>query len=220
MAAIATTLKRGAALAGAALAGVSLLGFAAYSARFGLRGLVLDLADETYLFSPGSPGLNAAIFVHMILGALAMLLAPLQLVPRVRARHAWLHRLAGRVIAGAAVVVALGGLGYIAARGTIAGPGMDAGFALYGLLMLLAAVQAVRHARAGDLVRHRAWALRLFVLVMGSLIFRLHYVLWFSLTGGLGSNEQLTGPFDQLQYVAFYLPYLVALEFWLRRRAG
>ena len=78
----------------------------------------------------------------------------------------------------------------------------------------------MRAARAGDVTRHRAWALRLFVLIIGSLIFRLHYALWFLLTDGLWSTPQLDGPFDQVQYVAFYLPYLAALELWLRRRSG
>ena len=120
----------------------------------------------------------------------------------------------------ASVTVAVGGLIYIAVRGTIAGPLMDLGFALYGALMLGCAVQALRLARASEFERHSAWALRLFVLVMGSLIFRLQYVIWYSLTDGLWSNEQLTGPFDQVQYFAFYLPYLAALELWLRRRSN
>jgi hypothetical protein len=147
-----------------------------------------------------------------------MALVPLQLINRVRMRHPWLHRMTGRVIVIASILVALGGLIYIATRGTIAGPLMDLGFALYGVLMLGAAVQAIRHARAGDFERHSDWALRLFVLVMGSLIFRLHYVIWYILTDGLWSNEQLTGPFDKMQYFAFYLPYLGLLELWLRRR--
>lgn len=196
-----------------------ILGFAAYSLRFGLRGISLDLSDETYIYTPDSAFTNIAIFSHMILGALAMLLVPFQPIERIRRRYPLLHRIAGRVIVVASIAVALGGLAYIAIRGTIAGPLMDAGFALYGALMLGCAIQTLRHARARNAALHSAWALRLFVLVMGSLIFRLHYVIWYSLTDGLWSNEQLTGGFDQVQYIAFYLPYLLALEIWLRRRA-
>lgn len=196
-----------------------ILGFAAYSLRFGLRGISLDLSDETYIYTPDSAFTNIAIFSHMILGAVAMVLVPFQPIERIRRRYSLLHRIAGRVVVVASIVVALGGLAYIAIRGTIAGPLMDAGFALYGMLMLGCAIQTLRHARSRDFARHSAWALRLFVLVMGSLIFRLHYVIWYSLTDGLWSNEKLTGGFDQVQYVAFYLPYLLALEIWLRRRA-
>lgn len=202
---------------GCAMLGVSGLGFAAYSMVFGLRGLGLDLSQETYLYTTDGMPANLAVFSHMMLGGLIMLLAPMQLIGRVRARYPRLHRISGRVVVAGSIITALGGLGYIALQGTIAGPLMDAGFALYGGLFLLAAVQVVRLARAGEVWRHRAWALRLFVLIMGSLIFRLHYTIWYLFTDGLWSTPQLDGPFDQVQYVAFYLPYLIGLEFWLRR---
>lgn len=203
-----------------ALLAVPGLAFAAYSLRFGWRGLGADLAQDSYIFTPDGPGLNLSIFGHMVLGGVIMLLAPLQFSARLRARAPRLHRITGRGIAVAASAVALGGLVYIGFRGTIAGPLMDLGFALYGLLMLGAVVQTVRFARARDFARHRDWALRLVVLIMGSLIYRLHYGLWYWLADGRWSNAALTGPFDQIQYFAFYLPYLVLLEVWLRRRAG
>lgn len=203
---------------GVALLAVPVLAFAAYSLRFGLRGLATDLSDETYIYTPAGPITNVAIFAHMLLGGLIMGLAPLQLIARVRTGYPRLHRITGRAVVLAAIAVAFGGVVYIASRGTIAGPLMDLGFVLYGVLMLGAAIQTIRFARAGDVMRHRNWALRLLVLIMGSLIFRLHYVLWYILTDGLWSNEQLTGPFDQVQYFAFYLPYLVMLEIWIRRR--
>jgi hypothetical protein len=213
-------LVRTAKLLGIAALAVPLLGFAVYSLRFGFRGLGLDLSQETYLYTPDTVLPNLAVFAHMLLGAIVMVLAPLQLVGRLRHRAPRLHRVAGRVIVTGAILGALCGLAYIAMRGTIAGPLMDAGFALYGILMLGAAMQVIRHARAGHVLRHREWALRLFVLIMGSLIFRLHYVIWYILTDGAGSNDALTGPFDQVQYVAFYLPYLLALELWMRRRGA
>ena len=203
---------------GVSLLLVPLIAFSAYSLRFGLRGLGVDLSEETYIFTPDGTLPNVAIFSHMILGAIAMVLAPLQLSSRLRMRLPALHRVSGQLIIFSATLIALGGLVYIAVRGTIAGWLMDVGFALYGLLMLGAALQAFRFARKADFQRHREWALRLFVLIMGSLIFRLHYALWYLLTGGVASNEQLTGPFDQVQYFAFYLPYLVLVELWIRKR--
>lgn len=209
-----------AAYAGVAVLALAGLIFAAYAMGFGLRGLGRDLSSETYLYTPGRVPPNLAVFSHMILGGLVMLLIPLQLIGLVRVRYPRLHRVSGRVIVAGSILTALGGLAYIALRGTIGGPLMDAGFALYGLLFLVAAVQVMRLARAGDTPRHRAWALRLVVLILGSLIFRLHYTLWYLVTDGLWSNEALDGPFDRVQYVAFYLPYLGALELWLRRRTG
>ena len=202
-----------------ALIAVSVLAFAAYSIQFGVRGLGLDLSQVTYIYTAGGPLTNLAIFSHMLLGGMVMVLAPLQLVSRLRTRYPRVHRITGRVVVIASILVALGGLTYIAARGTIAGPLMDVGFAVYGGLVLVAATQAMRHARDGTIEIHSQWALRLLVLVMASMIFRVHYVLWYILTDGLWSNEQLTGPFDRVQYFAFYLPYLAVLEVWIRRRS-
>lgn len=201
-----------------AVVAVLALAFAAYSLRFGLRGLVADLSDETYLHAAGAPWANLAVFSHMALGAAIMLLAPLQLVTAIRVRYPRLHRVSGRVVIGAALATALGGLSYIALRGTVGGPAMDAGFALYGAALMIVAVQTVRRARAGDVAHHREWALRLAVLALGSLIYRLHYTLWYLVTGGAWSAPDFSGVFDHIQNFAFYLPYLVALEVHLRRR--
>lgn len=122
------------------------------------------------------------------------------------------------MIAASAGISALGGLAYIAVAGTIGGFMMDLAFAGYGFLTGLAALQAVRFARAADLDRHRAWALRLFVLAIGSWLYRVHYGIWYALTGGIASNPEFTGIFDRLKVWAFFLPYLVLVEIYLRAR--
>lgn len=204
---------------GLALAGFFVVGFTAYSLRFGLRGLTIDLSQETYIYTPDGLWTNLAIFSHMLLGGLIMVIAPFQLLASVRAKYPAVHRITGRSIVMASILVALGGLVYIGSRGTVAGPLMDVGFAIYGVLMFIAAAQTLRFSRAGDYRRHSEWALRLLVLIMGSLLYRLHYAFWYLLTDGLWSNkETLDGAFDQVQYFAFYLPYLLALEVWMRRR--
>ncbi|MDD9718284.1 DUF2306 domain-containing protein [Dinoroseobacter sp. PD6] len=197
------------------------LPFVAYAAAFGWRGLVADPGAESYLFDTGARGAEVALAAHMLAGALITALVPIQVLPVLRRRWPGLHRAAGRVIAGAAGMAALGGLAFIAVQGTIGGAVMDLGFGLYGALMLLAAVQAVRRARARDLAGHQIWALRLAVLAMASWAYRVHYGLWYALTGGLGSNEAFTGAFDRVQVFAFFLPYLLLVELWrLRRGAG
>lgn len=197
------------------------LPFVLSAARFGIRGLTSDLSAETYLYTSDRWLPNLALFSHMLGGAVITTLAPLQLYSGLRGRYFRAHRWAGRLIVLLALTSALGGLAYIASRGTIGGWPMDAGFAIYGLCLGLAAIQTIRHARAGELRRHRDWALRLVVLALASWLFRLHYVVWFVLTDGLGSTPQLNGPFDRVQVFAFFVPYLIALEIafrWQRRR--
>lgn len=203
----------------AMLLGVMLLvsPFALYAAGFGQGGLRGTLDAPHYLFSASIPA-NASIFSHMLLGAAVTLLVPLQLIRPLRQRLPALHRLTGRVIVAGAGITAIGGLAYIALRGTIGGAPMNAGFTLYGALMLLAAWQTFRHAYARRIGQHHAWALRLFWLVLGSWLYRVHYGLWYLATVGLWSTPEFTGAFDLVQNFAFYIPYLIGVEIYLRRR--
>jgi uncharacterized membrane protein YhaH (DUF805 family) len=201
-----------------ALLVVSVLPFARHSVVFGLEGYGLGTLRETRLFRAGAPFANLAIFGHMLAGAAITLLAPLQLSGTLRRRFPGWHRWAGRTLVLGALVAGVAGLVYILSRGTIGGGWMDAGFALYGLLLMGAALQSIRFARARDFQRHRAWALRLFVLAIGSWIYRVHYGLWYLATDGAGSAQDFSGPFDLIQNFAFYLPYLALVELWLRLR--
>ena len=71
---------------------------------------------------------------------------------------------------------------------------MDIGFGLYGALMVLAAIQTFRYARARSLSRHRTWALRLFALAIGSWLYRMDYGFWLLLGGGRATPMIFTGP--------------------------
>lgn len=185
------------------------------------RGMALNDPGEqalSRLFHGGAALSNIAVYGHMIAGGLITALAPLQLSQVLRQRAALLHRILGYVLVSAAVLTSLGGLMYIALQGTIGGAVMSTGFALYGILMLLAAVQTVRYARFRHPL-HRLWAERLVILALASWLYRVHYGVWEILTGGLGSRDDFSGPFDVIQVFAFYLPYL-ALHGWLWRRRG
>ncbi len=184
----------------------------------GLRGV---MEEENRLFRPDAPVATAAIFVHMVAGAVLTALAPVQLLGPVRRRWPALHRWSGRTLVVSGLATGVTGLAYIGLQGTVGGPDMSAAFALYGALVLLASVQAIRFARARAFARHRRWGLRLAVLGLGSWIYRMHYGLWFITTGGLAVNtDDFSGLFDRITVWAFFVPYLVALElmFWAERR--
>lgn len=121
----------------------------------------------------------------------------------------------------AALAAGVGGLVFIAAKGTIGGRVADLDFGLYGVLMVLAAAQAWRHGYARRLEAHRAWALRLFALAIGSWLHHVDYGIWMLLTGGPGRRQGFTGPFDQVMAFFFSLPNLLVAELCLRaRRSG
>lgn len=197
---------------------VGVAGFVVYAATFGFAGLTGGLTFHTRIFTDRAPLTNGGIFLHMVTGGAITALVVLQLVGPLRRRLPGLHRGLGRLILALSVITALGGLIYIATQGTVGGWPMSAAFALYGALMLLAAVQTWRHARARRWARHRDWALRLFVLAIASWLYRVHYGVAFGLFDGAGTNADFTGWFDRINLLAFYLPYLGWVEWHLRRR--
>lgn len=191
--------------------------FAGYALN---RGLNLSCVSEiaySRLLNEGAWLSNLGIYGHIIVGAGLTVLAPLQLIGPLRRRVPLVHKVAGYVTVILAILASIGGLIYIVTQGTIGGPIMDLGFGLYGVLLGLSAIQTVRLARKRD-PRHQEWALRLVVLALGSWIYRLHYTLWYALTGGSYIKPDFTGGFDIAQTVAFCLPYLLILEIWFRLR--
>lgn len=192
--------------------GLLAIPFIIHAVRFGVSGLTTDLTGETHLFARGQTLANLSIFAHMVLGAVITLLAPVQFITPLRNRFPKVHRVTGRVFVGAAALGAIGGLTYIVTRRTIGGPVMDYAFAVYGVCVLVSAIQTGRYARARNFDTHNEWALRLFVLAMGSWLYRVQYGLWTTLTGGLWMAPGFSGPFDLFQDFAFYVPYLIGVR--------
>lgn len=218
MATMVRTARLRAALTAFALVLLALVAFpfAQHSATLGWQGLTRDLSGESRFFLPDGRLSNPAVFGHMVAGGMLTGLVPIQLIPSIRRRAPSLHRASGYLLAASAGVAGVGGLVYIALRGTVGGPLMSMAFGLYGALILLAAAQTLRFARARAFGRHKRWALRLAVLAMGSWLYRVHYGLWYVATGGTASNDAFTGLFDQVALFTFYLPYLAILEAILR----
>lgn len=193
--------------------------FVVYSGDLGLRGLISQVPGEvSRVFQDDGILANTGIALHMIAGAVLTFGAPLQVLPIVRRRWPGLHRRFGYVLFVLAVATGVGGLVYITLNGTIGGWWMSLWFAIYGAAMIWTAFNTVYFAMAKDLRRHFAWAVRLIVLAVGSWIYRMHYGIWYAATGGVASNKEFTGLFDQIQVFAFFVPYLLIVEIVLRWR--
>jgi hypothetical protein len=172
------------------------------------------------LYEPRSPAATSALGLHFLAGGVILILGCIQLIGRVRTRWPALHRWLGRVYVSAALLAGLGGLTFIFVVGTIGGRIMDVGFGLYGALMVLAAAQTYRYARARSLKLHRAWALRLFALAIGSWLYRMDYGFWLLLGGGRGHTHDFHGPFDHVMAFFFYLPNLLIVEAFIRAQSA
>lgn len=168
------------------------------------------------LYDVHSPLTTAAIGAHFMTGGLLLLLGPIQLIGRLRLARPGLHRWLGRVYIMSAGAAGLGGLAFIIGQGTIGGPLMDVGFGLYGALMILCATLAYVHARSGRYEWHRAWAIRLFALTIGSWLYRMEYGLWSLLFGNIGRAAGFSGWFDAIMVFFFYAPNLIVAEVFIR----
>jgi hypothetical protein len=175
------------------------------------------------LYEAHTPVASFGMGLHFFAGATLLLLGPVQLIGEVRRRAPVVHHWIGRVYAFAAFAAGVGGLTFIALKGTVGGPMMTVAFATYGALMVLAAVQTVRHAMARRIEIHRAWAIRLFALAIGSWLYRMGYGLFFAIMGpdDPGRTADFTGWFDYVMDWAFFVPPLIVAEMFIRaRRTG
>lgn len=168
------------------------------------------------LYEKGHAAALLAMSAHLATGAVILALGPVQLIGAIRSRWPGLHRWFGRVYVITAGVAGVGGLGFIVTRGTIGGAVMNAGFTVYGILMIVAAAETYLQARAGRFEQHRAWAIRLFALAIGSWLYRMDYGFWLTATHRLWHTSNFRGPFDMVMSFFFYVPNLIVAELAIR----
>ncbi|MFL9960064.1 DUF2306 domain-containing protein [Paraburkholderia sediminicola] len=201
---------------------ISMTCFALYIAIFYGGAIPAHALEDWNLLLPdvyvkGALVQTAAIAAHFIAGAVLLAIGPAQIITGHHGITPKLHRVTGRIYAAAAAFAGFGGLTYIALQGTVGGTVMDIGFSLYGLSVIVAALETYRNARMKRFDRHRAWAIRLVALAVGSWLFRLDYGLWLKATHGLGHSQSYRGPFDQIMAFFFYVPNLLIAELIIRR---
>ena len=168
------------------------------------------------LYEPGTTTATSGIGLHFAAGGIILVLGSIQLLDSVRVRFPALHRWLGRLYVLSCLLAAVGGLAFIAIKGTIGGVAMNIGFALYGILMFVSAIQTYRSAVARNIDKHRLWSLRLYALAIGSWLYRMDYGFWILLTNGLGHTRSFSGPFDSVMAFFFYIPNLLVVEAFVR----
>ena len=169
-------------------------------------------------FAAGPPIVHAALYLHIVFAALALLLSPLQFAPRLRARVPRLHRVLGRVAFGSIGVAGCAGL--VLAPGNMAGPIGTAGFGTLALLWVTFAAIAFRAIRRGDIATHRRWAIRTFALTYAAVTLRLWLVVLVPAQIALtGMDAQVA--FDHAYHLVPFLgwvPNLIIAERYLAVR--
>ena len=113
-----------------------------------LLSLVVALTAYRYPLNVGplAPNVVANLFarpfldLHVAGAATALLIAPFQVLPGLRARRPGLHRVMGRIYVAGCLAGGMGGL--VLAFGSTAGPIATAGFGLLALAWLATTVQS------------------------------------------------------------------------------
>ncbi|MEO0796796.1 MAG: DUF2306 domain-containing protein [Verrucomicrobiota bacterium] len=169
------------------------------------------------LYDAKRPVSTVGMGVHFAGGGIILILGCIQIMNGVRERWPRFHRITGRIYLLACLLTTLGGLTFIFTSGTIGGPVMDVGFVGYGICMMVATVETARHAIKGRFDAHRAWALRLFALAIGSWLYRMYYGFWFLLFGKWLHTPDFRGLFDFFMSYWFYIPNLLVVQAILGR---
>lgn len=162
----------------------------------------------------GDPGFHARFdqvpwtgALHVLGGAVILIIGGFQFWRRLRQRHPRLHRLLGRLYL---LGVLLGGIaGLMLAPRSDGGLVAHLGFALLAVLWLYSGWQAYHQIRAGNVAAHRAWMLRNYAMGFGAVTLRVYLGI---LVGLLGV------PFEEAyQAVAWlsWVPNLVFVEWFL-----
>ncbi len=132
-----------------------------------------------YVKLGGTPGSLSAKFAasgwdvpaHFFAAGLALALVPLQLNNWVRRRAPRLHRIGGWL---SAAVILIGGVsGLSLAADAHGGAVTGTSFAIIAVLWLVTMGNGIRHALAGDLVRHRRWMMRCIAVTCAAITLRL-----------------------------------------------
>ena len=161
---------------------------------------------------------NLGIGMHFVMGTILVLAWPILLSARIRARHRAVHRWTGRVYVTAGLLAGIGGMSFILTHGAYT-PAASIAFGSWGAVMMLSAIRAYAHARAKRFDLHRAWAIRLFAMVLGSWLFDIEFRAWKDLTGGAGIGAGTSsGPFDYAMLYLFFVPNLLVAEFFIRNK--
>jgi hypothetical protein len=141
------------------------------------RALTLAGVIKTYVnprFGAFDKGLGlhpVLTFTHIIPGALFMILAPLQFIPKLRSRYPRFHRWSGRILVVLGLIIGISALimSFIAAIGGANETAATSVFAVLFLVSLCKGFYHIRrrgiaHIRLREIALHREWMIRMFAI--------------------------------------------------------
>jgi Predicted membrane protein (DUF2306) len=163
---------------------------------------------------------NIVVGIHLLLAIIIIVGGPLQIIPKVREYAPTFHRWNGRLYISVAFLMSLSGLYMVWIRGSVGGMVQHISISINALLIMIAAVFAIKNAMARNFKEHRIWAIRLFLVVNGVWFFRVGLYFWLFINKGVvGFNPKtFEGPFLNVLTFSQYIIPLLLFELYLRAK--
>ena len=148
-------------------------------------------------------------FLHILPGALFMVLGPLQFLPSIRGRYPRYHRIAGKIFVLDAYFVGFSALALPFVMRPIGGLNEATGTLLFAIYFLVSLTKAWRYARKKQLLLHREWMIRTFALGLAVATIRPIIALFFAF-----SHQPPQIFFGTAFWLGFSL-HAIAAEVWI-----
>lgn len=108
----------------------------------------------------------ALTLIHILPGALFLVLGTLQFMPSIRKNHLQFHRWSGRFLVILGLVIGTTAL-IMSYKMNIGGPNETAATTLYAIVFLICLVKAYLFIRRKNVTRHREWMIRAYAVALG-----------------------------------------------------
>lgn len=188
----------------------------------GAAGPYLPLNEEVSLIplNRAIPPHFLLIAIHAVTGGLALLIGPIQFLPRVRARYPAAHRIVGRVymICVAWSSIAAFGAGLSSISGMVA----QIGFCFLAIIWFYSVAQAYRTIRQRQIHLHRIWMIRNYALTSSAIFLRLWLgggIAYLVMTENTAMLEDLTQApiYTTAAWISWVFPLVIA-EWFINQR--
>jgi len=189
---------------------LALIGVAAVVRRaLILFGVLPPAVHPVYGIFDGDFALHpTTVFLHIIPGALFMLLAPTQFIPRIRENYLWFHRLSGRILVVSGFIIGSSAL-VMSLQMSIGGASETAATLFFDMLFLFSLGKGFYYVRRGRIAEHREWMIRMFAIGLAVATVRPIVGIFFALSG-LSPHEFFGAAF----WLGFTIN-LIAAEAWI-----
>jgi uncharacterized membrane protein len=104
--------------------------------------------------------------IHILPGALFLVLAAVQFMPSVRQKHLQFHRWSGRFLVGLGLIIGISAL-IMSYTMNIGGPNETAATTLFAIVFLICLIKAYLFIRRKQVARHREWMIRAYAVALG-----------------------------------------------------